>query len=62
MMYFDSSQRISAFSGMALIVLTQLDSDEVIRTAVLAAIGGVTSYLVTLLIKFLLLRIRQKFK
>jgi hypothetical protein len=62
MMYFDSSQRISAFSGMALIVLTRLGSDEVIRTAILAAIGGVTSYLVTLLIKFLLIRIRRKFK
>lgn len=61
-MYFDTSQRISAFSGMALIILTQIESDEVIKTVVLAGIGGISSYLFTLAVKFLLIRLRQKFK
>ena len=62
MMYFDSSQRISALSGIALIVLTQIESHEVIKTVILAGIGGISSYLFTLAVKFLLIRIRQKFK
>lgn len=62
MMHFDSSQRISAFSGMALIVLLQIESSELLKTAVLAAVGGVSSYLFTLAVKFLLIRFRKKFK
>ncbi|QBO58375.1 hypothetical protein [Chryseobacterium salivictor] len=62
MMYFDSSQRISAFSGMALIVLMQIESGEVLKTIVLAGLGGVSSYLFTLAVKFLLIRFRKKFK
>lgn len=62
MMYFDSSQRIGAFSGMALIVLMQIESREVLKTIVLAGLGGISSYLFTLAVKFLLIRFRKKFK
>lgn len=62
MMYFDSYQRISAVSGMALIVVMQIESSEVIKTMVLAAVGGISSYLFTLAVKFLLIRFRKKFK
>lgn len=61
MMYFDNAQRVSAFSGMALIILTQIESQEVIKTVVLAAVGGISSYLFTLAVKFLLIRLRQWF-
>lgn len=61
-MYFDTSQRISAFSGMTLVILLQINSEEMLRTVVLAGLGGVSSYLFTLAVKFLLLRLRQKFK
>ena len=60
-MQFDDSQRISAASGMALIVLMQIESDEVVKTIVLAAIGGVSSYLFTLVVKFLIFYFRKKF-
>lgn len=62
MMYFDSSQRISAFSGMALIVMMQIESSDLLRTVVLAAVGGISSYLFTLGVKFLLIRFRKKFR
>lgn len=62
MMYFDSAQRVSAFSGMALIVMIQLSDGEVFKTIILAGLGGISSYLFTLAVKFLLLRIRKKFK
>ena len=60
MMYFDSSQRISAFSGIVLILIMQIESNEVIKTIVLAAIGGISSYVFTLVLKFLLRRFRKK--
>ena len=60
-MQFDVSQRISAASGMALIVLMQIESDEVVKTIFLAAIGGVSSYLFTLVVKFLIFYFRKKF-
>jgi hypothetical protein len=62
MMYFDNAQRVSAFSGMALIVMIQLNNEEVLKTIILAGLGGISSYLFTLAVKFLLLRIRKKFK
>lgn len=61
-MYFDSSQRISAFSGMALIVLLQIENAEVLKTIILAGLGGISSYLFTLAVKFLLIRFKKKFK
>jgi len=60
-MYFDNAQRVSAFSGMTLIVLTQIESQEVIKTVILAAVGGISSYLFTLAVKILLIRLRQWF-
>lgn len=62
MMYFDTSQRIGALGGMALVLIMQPGTGEIMKSAILAAVGGVTSYLVTLLVKFLLIRIRRKFK
>ena len=60
-MQFDFSQRFSAASGMALFVLMQFESDEVVKTIILAAIGGVSSYLFTLGVKFLIFYFRKKF-
>ena len=60
-MYFDSAQRISALFGMTLIVLLQIRSEEVYKTIVLAGIGGLSSYLVTLGVKFLISYAKKKF-
>lgn len=61
-MYFDHSQRISAVSSMSLIVLLQIESGEIVKTVILAGLGGISSYLFTLAVKFLLIRFRKKFK
>ena len=58
---FDTAQRISAVSGMALIVLLQIQREEVIKTIVLAGLGGMASYLFTLILKFLILYLKKKF-
>lgn len=60
-MHFDSAQRISAVFGMILIVMMQIRSDEVYQTIVLAGIGGLSSYLVTLGVKFLISYLKKRF-
>ena len=60
MMLFDTSQRVGAAGGMALVLLVQLESSEILKTVILAAVGGTSSYLVTLAVKFLLHRLRKK--
>lgn len=61
MIQFDTAQRISAASGMALIVMLQIQREEVIKTIVLASLGGMASYLFTLILKFLILYCKKKF-
>lgn len=61
-MQFDTAQRISAATGMALIVLLQIQREEVIRTIVLAGLGGMASYLFTLILKLLILYLKKKWK
>ena len=61
-MQFDTAQRISAASGMTLIVLLQIQREEVIRTIVLAGVGAMASYLFTLTLKFLILYLKKKLK
>lgn len=60
MMLFDTSQRVGAAGGMALVLLAQLESSEILKTVILAAVGGTSSYLVTLAVKFLLHHLRKK--
>ena len=60
MMLFDTSQRVGAAGGIALVLLVQLESSEILKTVILAAVGGTSSYLVTLAVKFLLYRLRKK--
>ena len=61
-MQFDTAQRISTATGMALIVLLQIQREEVIKTIVLAGLGGMASYLFTLILKLLILYLKKKWK
>ena len=61
-MQLDTAQRISAACSMALIVLLQIQREEVIKTIVLAGLGGMASYLFTLILKLLILYLKKKWK
>ena len=62
MIPFDAVHRNSATFGMLLIVLVQLRSEEIIKTVILAGIGGIASYLFTLGLKYLLDYLRKRLK
>lgn len=62
MIPFDATHRNSATFGMLLIVLVQLRNEEIIKTVILAGIGGIASYLFTLGLKYMLDYLRKRLK
>ena len=62
MIQFDAAQRISTTCGMVLIILVQLQNEEIVKTVLLAGIGGTASYLFTLGLKYLIGYLREKMK
>lgn len=60
MIPLDSGQRYSAALGMILILLIQLQQEEIVRTILLAAIGGAASYLITIFLKYVIGYFRKK--
>ena len=59
-MHFDSSQHISAFCGMLLVLLVQIENEEIVKTILLAGVGGTSSYLFTIGVKFLIRCLKNK--
>lgn len=62
MIPLDTAHRNSAAFGMLLIVFVQLQNEEIIKTVILASIGGTASYLFTLGLKYLLDYLRKRLK
>lgn len=62
MMPLDTSQRLSAAFGMTLIVIVQIQNEELLKTVLLAGIGGAASYLFTFGLKYLIYLLRKKLK
>lgn len=60
MIPLDSGQRYSAALGMILILLIQLHQEEIVRTVLLAGIGGAASYIFTLLVKYVIGYFKKK--
>ena len=59
-MPLDTAQRNSTTFSIVLIVLAQLHHEEIIRTVILAGIGGTASYLFTLGLKSLIDYLRKR--
>ena len=56
---FDSTTMKGTASGTLLTILGNIKSEDLIKTAILAAIGAVVSFSVTLLLKFFLRRLKK---
>lgn len=57
--YFDSSTKAGTIGGTFLTILFNIKSEDLIKTCVLAAVGAVVSFAVTLLLKFLIKRFKK---
>jgi len=57
--YFDSGTKAGTIGGTLLTVLVNINSADLLKTGVLAALGAVVSFIVTLLLKLLIKRLKK---
>lgn len=57
--YFDNTTKAGTVGGTLLTILGNIRSDDLIKTAILAAVGAVVSYVVTLSLKLLIKRLKK---
>jgi mannitol-specific phosphotransferase system IIBC component len=55
---FDSTTKTGTAGGTLLTILANISSDDILKTIILAAIGAVASFFITLLLKFFVRRFR----
>lgn len=58
-MMFDSTVRRGTAGGTLLTILGNITSDDIAKTVILAAVGAVVSFVVTLMLKLLTKRIKK---
>jgi hypothetical protein len=62
MNYVDNSTKLSTAFGTILTIFVNIRTEDLIKTVLLAAVGGVSSFMATLLVKFLIRNIKSKFR
>ncbi len=58
-MMFDKTTKAGTAGGTLLSIFANINSEDLIKTAMLAAVGAVVSFAVTLLLKLLAKRIKK---
>ena len=61
MNYLDNSTKLSTAFGTLLTIFVNLQTEDLIKTILLAGLGGASSFLMTLLLKFLIKLFKNKF-
>ena len=56
---FDNNTKVGTAGGTMLAILANINSGDLIRTGVLAAVGAAVSFGVTLLLKLLIKRLKK---
>lgn len=56
---FDSTTKTGTAGGTLLTILANISGQDILKTIILAAIGAVVSFLITLVMKFLVKRFRR---
>ncbi len=62
MNYVDNSTKLSTIFGTLLTIFVNIQTEDIIKTILLAAVGGASSFVATLIVKFLINRIKNKFR
>lgn len=62
MNYVDNSTKVSTGFGMMLTIFVNINTEDLVKTILLAAVGGISSFIATLLLKFLIRNIKNKFR
>lgn len=56
---FDNSTKVGTAGGTLLTIFANINCGDILKTAVLAAVGAVVSFCITLFLKFLIKRIKK---
>jgi len=56
---FDNSTKAGTAGGTLLTIIVNINSADILKTGILAAVGAAVSFGVTLLLKFLIKRIKK---
>lgn len=62
MNYVDNSTKLSTAFGTILTIFVNIRTEDLIKTVLLAAVGGVSSFVATLLLKFLIRKMQNRFR
>ena len=62
MNYVDNSTKLSTAFGTILTIFVNIRTEDLIKTILLAAVGGISSFIATLLLKFLIRKIQNRFR
>ena len=57
--YFDNSTKAGTAGGTLLTIFANINSPDLLKTAVLAGLGAIVSFSVTILLKFLIKRLKK---
>jgi len=57
--YFDNSTKAGTIGGTLLTIFVNIKSEDLLKTGILAAVGAVVSFGVTLLLKLLIKRLKK---
>ena len=57
--YFDSSTKAGTVGGTLLSILANINSTDLLKTGILAAVGAIVSFSVTLLLKLFIKRFKK---
>lgn len=55
-----SNTRIGTLGGMMVVLFFKVDMSEILHTALLAAVGAIASFGISVLLKFILQKFRKK--
>lgn len=56
----DNSTKVSTAFGTLITIFVNIGQDDLIKTVIIAAVGGASSFLATLLVKFLISKIKKE--
>ena len=62
MNYVDNSTKLSTAFGTILTIFVNIRTEDLIKTVLLAAVGGISSFIATLLLKFLIRKMQNRFR
>ena len=57
--YFDSTTKAGTAAGTLLTIFANINSADLVKTGILAAVGAIISFCVTILLKALLRRLKK---